>query len=176
MCHSSFLTKARNAYYCSDSCRLKRKEQKLAQDKIYRDLHKEERSLLKKTWDSANKNAVVKYRSDYHRNKRRADPLFRLKSNLRSRLSHTLRGANKLSSVFVYVGCSVDELRKHLESQFEPGMTWDNYGEWHVDHKRPLISFSISEEDLQLAWNYTNLQPLWAKDNLKKSDNYIPMI
>lgn len=62
-----------------------------------------------------------------------------------------------------------DELRAHLEAQFQAGMSWDNYGEWHIDHIKPLASFDLEDTDqLKLACHYTNLQPLWAKDNLSK--------
>lgn len=65
------------------------------------------------------------------------------------------------------VGCSLDDLRKHLEAQFTIGMTWDNYGDWHVDHVVPLCS-ADTEEKLYELCHYTNLQPLWAADNISK--------
>jgi len=72
------------------------------------------------------------------------------------------------------VGCSIYFLRTHLEGQFKPGMTWENYGTvWHVDHITPLSSFgkAIGRSDVQrVAFNWTNLQPLFAKDNLTKND------
>ena len=69
------------------------------------------------------------------------------------------------------LGCTVSECRKHLEQQFLPGMTWDNYGEWHVDHIRPCASFEDPADPR--CWHYTNLQPLWAEDNLSKSDHWV---
>ena len=80
-----------------------------------------------------------------------------------------MRGrAQNWSNVF---GCSTDELVKHLEDQFKDGMTWDNYGRygWHIDHIKPL-SKAEDMEDLIRRAHYTNLQPLWATDNLKKSN------
>jgi hypothetical protein len=67
------------------------------------------------------------------------------------------------------IGCSVPQLRKHLEAQFTEGMTWDNHGEWHIDHIKPCASFDLTDAEQQLeCFNYTNLQPLWASDNLSK--------
>jgi Zn ribbon nucleic-acid-binding protein len=71
------------------------------------------------------------------------------------------------------LGCSVLECRKHLERQFWPGMSWDNYGEWHVDHIRPCASFEDPADPR--CWHFTNLQPLWAAENLAKSDKWVPV-
>lgn len=74
------------------------------------------------------------------------------------------------------VGYSKEALMAHLEKQFLPGMTWDNYGEWHIDHVRPKVSFSFSSEgddEFLECWSLSNLQPLWAEDNQKKSDIYL---
>lgn len=69
------------------------------------------------------------------------------------------------------LGCTIEELRTHLEAQFQEGMTWDNYGRdgWHIDHIKPCSSFDLLKEAEQReCFHYTNLQPLWAKDNLSK--------
>ena len=71
------------------------------------------------------------------------------------------------------VGYSLDELKSHLEKQFQPGMTWDNYGKWHIDHIKPISSFNINginSDDFKKCWSLNNLQPLWAKDNLQKGN------
>lgn len=73
------------------------------------------------------------------------------------------------------VSFSIEELKTHLENLFLPGMTWDNYGEWHIDHIKPRSTFNIVSKtcsDLKECWSLSNLQPLWAKDNLKKSNKY----
>ena len=63
----------------------------------------------------------------------------------------------------------MDQLRKHLEQLFKPGMAWDNYGLWHIDHKKPCASFNLSDTAQQKAcFHHTNLQPLWANANLRK--------
>ena len=67
------------------------------------------------------------------------------------------------------LGCTKAELMVHIERQFAPGMGWDNYGEWHVDHKRPLASFDLGDPgQLQEAMHFSNLQPLWAAENMAK--------
>lgn len=69
------------------------------------------------------------------------------------------------------IGCNPEELRAYIESQWSPGMTWDNHchSGWHIDHKRPLASFDLTDPEQQArAFHYTNLQPLWKSDNLKK--------
>ena len=70
------------------------------------------------------------------------------------------------------LGCTPEELRDHLQSQFTEGMTLENHGEWHIDHIIPLASANTEEEIVKLC-HYTNLQPLWAEDNLSKSDKII---
>lgn len=68
------------------------------------------------------------------------------------------------------VGCTVGFLAAHLESQFTDGMTWENYGQWHIDHIKPCISFDLTNpEQIKLCFHWTNLQPLWAIDNLTKN-------
>ena len=65
--------------------------------------------------------------------------------------------------------CSIPELRLYIESKFQKGMTWDNYGEWHLDHVIPCDTFDLTDSEQQkICFHYTNLQPLWAVDNLKK--------
>lgn len=93
--------------------------------------------------------------------------------NLRSRLVQALKGIAKSTTTLNLLGCSIEELRTHLEKQFSEGMSWDNYGRngWHVDHIKPLSSFDLLESEQQFkACHYSNLQPLWAEDNLRKSN------
>lgn len=104
------------------------------------------------------------------REKRQTDANIKLASNLRSRMWSALKGITKSKNTIELIGCSIEELWKHLENKFEHGMTRENYGKWHVDHIVPCCSFDMSKEDDQKrCFHYTNLQPLWAIDNLKKS-------
>ena len=101
------------------------------------------------------------------------DPIIKIGEILRSRLRCALKNKKtlKTSSAIELVGCSLSELKKHLEKQFKEGMSWGNhslYG-WHIDHIKPVSSFNLIDIDEQKkCFHYTNLQPLWAEDNLSK--------
>lgn len=97
----------------------------------------------------------------------------RIAHGLRVRLNQAVRGGTKGASAVRSLGCDVDELMKRLESQFRDGMTWSNYGQWHIDHIRPLISFDLTDpEQARAASHFSNLQPLWASENLAKSSKW----
>jgi hypothetical protein len=86
-----------------------------------------------------------------------------------------LKGNNKSQHSIELIGCSSKELESYLENQFTEGMTWENYGYygWHIDHIKPCSSFDLTDPEQQkLCFHYSNLQPLWAKDNIKKSNKY----
>ncbi len=113
--------------------------------------------------------------NDYRNKRRVVDPAFALTLATRNRVYHALRAAvgqpGKSRSTMELLGCSADELRLHLESLWEPGMTWQNWGPdgWHVDHVRPIASFDLSDPEQQArAFHYTNTQPMWADENLSK--------
>ena len=77
----------------------------------------------------------------------------------------------KSAKTLELLGCTVEQLQTFLEAEFTDGMTWENYGEWHIDHIRPCASFNLEDpEEQKKCFHWTNLQPLWAKDNLAKSD------
>lgn len=103
-----------------------------------------------------------------------SSPEGRLKRRVMSRIWSAMNSQSvNARGTFSAVGCSIQELRAHIEKQFTPGMTWANYGEWHVDHIRPCASFDLSDPEQFLAcFNWSNLQPLWAAENLSKSDTY----
>jgi len=97
----------------------------------------------------------------------------KLTAYLRKRIWEALRNNYKSAHTLELLGCSVKFLKLWLQLQFKDGMSWSNYGKWHVDHIRPCASFDMSNSEHQKAcFNYTNLQPLWAKDNLEKSAKY----
>lgn len=97
-------------------------------------------------------------------------PEFRLRANLRRRINKALRGHAKSEDTLNLLGCGIPEFRHHLQLQFKTGMTWGNYGgAWHVDHKRPCAWFDLSDLSQQKAcFHYSNLQPLFAKENQQK--------
>ena len=103
------------------------------------------------------------------------DPNGHLTHLMRSRVYNALKRYSnpKEKRTMEYVGCDVDTLREHLEKQFTEGMTWENQGDWHVDHRKPCASFDLNkEEERHRCFHYTNLQPLWGSDNLSKSSKH----
>jgi hypothetical protein len=107
----------------------------------------------------------------------RASPHFALNQRMSSAIAKSLASGKEGRSWESLVGYTIADLMPHLEAQFLPGMTWENRGEWHIDHIRPLCSFSFQTPDdpqFREAWALTNLQPLWARDNLSKGGRYTP--
>lgn len=97
----------------------------------------------------------------------------KLANRLRGRFYLALKRGTKTGSAVRDLGCSIEDFKKYLESKFEFEMNWNNYGKWHIDHIIPLAAFDLNNRvELLKACHYTNLQPLWAKDNLEKSDKY----
>ena len=99
----------------------------------------------------------------------------RIKHNLRGRLNRAIKSNYKSGSAVRDLGCSIEELKIHLESQFQLGMSWDNWSRigWHIDHIKPLSSFNLENiEEFKKACHYSNLQPLWAQDNISKGAKY----
>lgn len=125
-----------------------------------------------KKWYDANRGKERTRKLEYNRKRRASDPLFRLQANLRARIHQALKSRKPPSSrTMKSTGCTIQFLKGWLESRWQPGMSWENYGNhgWHVDHVIPCNAFDLSkpEEALQ-CFHYSNLQPLWAKENLKK--------
>src|ERR1035437_3200001 len=143
------------------------------------------KSLLCRDYYVRNAATCKKKATDYHKNhkdgrnlweknKSLNDPFFKLKKRLRHRLRsafYRLDKSKSSGSAIKDLGCSIEELKIHLESKFQLGMTWNNWttNGWHIDHIVPLSSGSSEEELIKLS-HYTNLQPLWAKENLSKSN------
>lgn len=103
----------------------------------------------------------------------KTDAVFKLVVDTRRRVYMAMKQANasKSARTLELLGCTVGELFRHLESKFTDGMSWSNRQEWHIDHIIPLSKFDLSDLEQQAAaFHYTNLQPLWAKDNLRKSN------
>jgi hypothetical protein len=134
-----------------------------------RNYSKNNRDILNasnKRWKANNK--------DYMKNKRASDPLFKMAFNLRSRIRKAFisKSWRKNCGSEILIGCDWSSAHHHLENQFSENMSWDNYGKWHIDHVIPL-SFAKTEEELIKLCHYSNLQPLWAKDNLSKNKKII---
>lgn len=131
--------------------------------------------ILKKNAKYRQRN-LKKSREDvvkYHRKRRLSDPLFRTSCNMRHRIYMAFKKSrwNKTSKTQEMLGCNFKEAFSHIESQFTDGMNWENRSLWHIDHIKPLSLATTKEELIELC-HYTNLQPLWAADNLRKSDKW----
>ena len=142
-------------------------------DKEWAKENETERKTYSQQWNKDNREHVNKYKRDYERKRRAEDPKYRLGIRTRTAVWQLLkeRNINKTNKTFALLGYTLEELMIHLEKQFTDGMTWDNYGEWHVDHKIPMASFNFKTTDVEgfkLCWCLNNLQPLWGPDNLSK--------
>ena len=162
-------------------------------DKKYREKNKEKINEYHKNWSKEKRTELREYHSKWRKenrkhvnektrlwylNRRRTDPSFRLKCNTRTAVYTCLKEANvaKYRSTFQLLGYTIEELMQHLEKQFTEGMKWDNYGQWHVDHIRPMSSFKFESPDdpeFKECWALNNLQPLWWPDNLSKGPRYL---
>lgn len=176
------------------------KECRKRESKKYYDNNKEKMTLATKKWAEKNsqkiKNIASKsakkqrdqnpekfreklksYREDnrdkyngwarkYQSKRRSKDPIYNMKITIRNRVKRFHSSNKKTEEI---LGCSYEFFKSHIENKFVDGMTWDNHGDWHYDHIKP-ISLGKTEEEILTLNHYTNLQPLWAKDNLKKSN------
>ena len=162
-------------------------------DKKWRDNNKEYLANKSKTWYEQNKEHRKEYhkkwrtdnidkwrqtKRNYERNRKSIDPLYKLISNFRTAIYQVLKESNveKNRHYFDILQYTPEELIIHLESQFKDTMSWDNYGEWHVDHKLPITSFNIEEmgdKEFMKCWALENLQPMWGEDNIRKSNKIL---
>ena len=165
------------------------KEYEKTHNKIYKEKNKEKLRLKAKEYVIKNKDKVIesrkkhyiknkdkinKYKKEWFRNKMKTDYLFNLKHSTRRLIGMCLRnnGYSKTSKTFKILGCTPIEFKEYLEKQFTDGMSWDNQGKWHLDHIYP-ISLAKDEEELIRLNHYTNFQPLWAIDNIRKSNKVL---
>lgn len=126
-------------------------------------------SELHKIWRESN---LAKRAEDMRR--WRQIPANRIASNLRSRVANALQGRIKTGSLVETLGCSIEELKAWLAGWFEPGMTWENYGQWEIDHARPCASFDLTVlEHQKRCFHFLNLRPLWKVPNRVKGKRYV---
>jgi hypothetical protein len=123
-----------------------------------------------------NKEKMSKQSGDNHNKRRKEDPIYKFKCNVRILISGSFkRGKNqfqKNAKTEKILGCTIEEFRSYIEDKFTEGMTIENHGEWHLDHIIPLANANTEEEIIKLN-HYTNFQPLWALDNLSKGSKNI---
>jgi hypothetical protein len=154
-----------------DECKLLRKQE-------FRKRRIEREKLRKRTPEERKKQKQKRIESGkaaaYERERKIADPAYRFKQSVRNNVFNAIRknGYKKSKKTEEILGCTLDYFRQHIESQFSDGMSFENHGEWHIDHIVPL-STAKTEEDVLRLNHYSNLRPLWALDNLRKGSKEI---
>ena len=160
----------------------------LSYNKEYREKNSQNRNLITNLWRLKNKQLVkdykVKYKeknkdkvrlyfNEYNKKRKKNDSLYKLTVSIRTLISNSIRkmGYTKKSKINEILNCSFEEFKSHIESKFQENMKWENYGEWHLDHIYP-ISLAKNEQHLLELNDFKNFQPLWATENLKKSNKY----
>ena len=180
--------------YCSNKCNRKtyyqkNKEKILESKKLYHQKNKEKISESDKLYRQKNKKKISESKKLYfQKNKERIniqvirkysnDIQFKLKVLLSNRVRKSLKNQNilKKTKTVKLIGCSWQEARDHLQSQFKEGMTWENHGKygWHIDHIIPCSSFDLTDPEQQKkCFHYTNIQPLWWHENLSKGNKIL---
>jgi hypothetical protein len=142
-------------------------------NKQYKNDHAEWYREYAKKYYQANKDKIKERVKNNHYAKMETDLEYKIRQRCRTRLYNAVKGHVKSARTRELIGCDVEFLMKRLEAQFTEGMTWDNYGEWHIDHIRPCASFDLTKEvEQRECFNYKNLQPLWAEQNHRKHSKY----
>jgi hypothetical protein len=171
--NKDIIKEKRNQYYINNKEKIKK----------YLINNKEKIRGYQKKWEKENKERINKRKSEYEKNRKLIDPLFKIKKNIKNMVSRSIKrsGNYKKSKTIEIIGCSYEEFKTYLESKFEDWMNWGNYGKyngnerygWDIDHVTPLKS-AHTEEDIIKLNHYTNLQPLCSKINrdVKKDNIY----
>ena len=168
------------------------RERKLAVGKAWRDKNRVKFKATQKRWEKNNPDKVhAKQRRMYQKhkvkrnkastaaNKRRyhADPTFRMRTAMYRHLNKTIARQHMTAHCQEILGCTFEQLKSHLESQFKAGMTWANYGlrGWHIDHRLPISKHDLTNPDhIRRCFHFSNLQPLWWDENIRKSNKILP--
>lgn len=167
LCKKCYLAQWHIKNHCSELKKYKQrynnnKDTALAISKQYYHGHKDYWRAYYKKHDIASK----------RRERYACDINFKIQCVTRAQFKNKIKNKH-VNSIAALIGCTVDQFRRHIESLFKPGMTWDNWSRygWHLDHIVPLSSFNFSNDsEIFRAWHFTNLQPLWWYDNLAKSN------
>lgn len=184
-CDKKFEVTEQENLFCSVKCRIIKQQIQ----KKYREEHKEERKAYyqehkqeiieqqkepQKQYKLKHKQKILEYLKQYQHKRLKNDINFKLKYYLRNRVYSAIKGFNKSGHIEELIGCTVEDLKKHLESKFKEGMSWYNYGKWEIDHIRPCASFDLKiPEEQRKCFNYSNLQPLWQQENRIKHDKLL---
>jgi len=159
--HESFLNYRKQHYHDNiDKMRAAKKK--------YYASHKIEKSLYDINYRSKNAVKIKEYKKKWEF-LQKDEPLFKIKRNLRRRVHHALFDNIKSDKTFQLIGCTPEFFKKYIESLFQKGMSWENYGEWHIDHISPCFTFNLSiPSEQKKCFHYTNQRPLWKLDNLSR--------
>lgn len=157
---------------------IKNKEKKLEYYSKWKEKNKERLKKYQKEYREKNIDKIREVKRNYEKTRKANDPLYKLVANFRTAIYTVLKenNMNKYGHYFEVLKYSPDELARHLENRFTDGMTWENYGEWHVDHITPITAFNfqeIGDDEFMKCWSLDNLQPMWGEDNIRKSNKII---
>lgn len=139
---------------------------------MYKLKHKEYISKYNKEYNEKNRKVIQKRHTLYLKNKRKTDINYKLRVNITNRMKSVMKGKRKCNKTLYLLGCTLEFLNKWLSYQFTSGMSFDNHGSvWHIDHVIPCSIFNLENEDHQrLCFNWKNLRPMLARDNLIKNN------
>lgn len=154
---------------------LENREKKREYNREYGIRNRQKISVQKKEYSKNNRERINNYTREYYKKRMRIDAGYKVKNNIRRAILRCLRKEKNHSKWMDILGYNTKQLMDHLQGDFKDGMSWDNYGEWHIDHIKPLVSFRIKgkrDPKLKEAWALGNLQPLWAEENLIKGSKY----
>jgi len=154
------------------------KERKRKNHKKWYEKNKEKWNQYIKDYREKNIEKIREVKRNYERHRKSTDPIYKLINNFRTAIYQVLKENNvqKNGHYFEVLQYTPDELISHLENQFKDGMTWDNYGDWHVDHILPISIHNIQEigdDEFMKCWSLSNLQPMWGEDNIRKSNKVL---
>lgn len=166
-------------HICKTCSKTRTKEQRIKNPSASRkaakkwgDNHIEKKKEILRKWQAEHPERVKELRKKV-KAKKVSTPWGKLNRNIATKMRASLNGRKGGKHWESLVGYTVEQLKIHLEKQFKPGMNWDNYGKWHVDHKIPIAAHNFESAkniDFKKCWELKNLQPLWAKENIIKSD------
>jgi hypothetical protein len=184
ICKIEFIPKTKRSVTCgSNKCMCKRYRENNYDkcqnyEKLYHEKNREKYIEYNRKYRIENKEQFKEYRiknrkrtNEYMMKRRKENPQIKIADSLRKRINKLVKKKNKSKSTLELLGCSLDEFLNHLEELFQDGMSFDNYGKWHIDHILPCSAFDLeNSEEQEICFHYTNLQPLWAKENISKSN------
>ena len=154
---------------------IKNREKILIKKRIYYALNREKIKKQMSLYAKNNRNKINSRFKIHYKKVLSKNITYKLKNRLRNRLYFILKyyKGKKPCSAITLLGCSLEQFKKYIEQKFSKGMTWSNHGKWHIDHIKPLASFDLNiPEQVKICCHYTNLQPLWAIDNIRKGKKY----